>query len=461
MCSGGIRPERDDLDEVVLRAGCLHERARVRDVHADSRVREYPSREVPIAGADHAHDVRLDLDRVHRPRPGAQRLQHRTPSSGARHQHARMLHQPVGQGGGEILEIRGRRRRGIVPHDRERAVRIDEQGHLLRHRCSGEQAQARCAAKRDLTVLDRTCRAKRAGAGLDQRRAGDPERLRQRLEGRDPQLAGHAEARERQDHATQQQYGPAAPMRRARPGNLLAPDRCTVTATATTSRTAHGKRTRDRPEPAYEVQGPLGRNQIEHSHRRRRPGSGPGKVRRVHPRKLVPEHHQCTSDAGGCEEEGDGQDELDDQQPAERAGGPGRIQHVERYAFDDDEGDRSGQTEPEGADCEEGLGAAPDPMAQHHQKGPARPEAEQGHADRQEGEMVPLHDREQPGQQDLVAERGSREHRHRGQHREAGAWPIPVRVTLAMQHGPPAKLAVAPLSPRRRSGPWRQRRKAR
>ena len=105
----GARPERDDLDEIVWVAGCLDECARVDDMHADGRMLVYPAGEVPIAATDHVHHMRLDLDRVHRPSPGSKRLQHCAAATGPEHQHAWPLHQPIGQGGSEILEIRGRR----------------------------------------------------------------------------------------------------------------------------------------------------------------------------------------------------------------------------------------------------------------------------------------------------------------------------------------------------------------
>ena len=125
------------------------------------------------------------------------------------------------------------------------------------------------------------------------------------------------------------------------------------------------------------------------------------------------------------------QQQLDDEQPPERAGGPGRVQHVERHALGNHEAHRSGQPERERGEREEGLDAGADPVAQHHQERAARPEAEQGHADHQEGEVVPLHDREQPGEQDLVAERSGGEHRHRGQHRKSDRWPFPGTTAVA------------------------------
>ena len=210
MQPGDAGPERDDLDEVVLVAGRLDERARIGDVDADIRTPVDLSREMPVAAADHVHDMRLQLHRIHRPGPGSERLQHRGAAPGAEHQHARFPRQPIGQRGREILEIRGRRRRRIVTHDRDRAIGVDEQGHLLRHGRPGHEAQARRAAKRHLPVLHRAHGAERAGTGLDELRAGDPERLGKRLEGRNPQLPGHPEARKREDDDAEQQQGPAA-----------------------------------------------------------------------------------------------------------------------------------------------------------------------------------------------------------------------------------------------------------
>ena len=80
MQPGDAGPQRDDLDEIVLAARCLHERARIGDVNAHSRMLVHPAGEVPITSTDHAHDVRLELHRVHRPGPGAERLQHRRTS---------------------------------------------------------------------------------------------------------------------------------------------------------------------------------------------------------------------------------------------------------------------------------------------------------------------------------------------------------------------------------------------
>ena len=50
------------------------------------------------------------------------------------------------------------------------------------------------------------------------------------------------------------------------------------------------------------------------------------------------------------------------------------------------------------ASARKGPGGDPDPAARHHQEGAARPEPEEGGADHQEREVVPLDDREQPGE---------------------------------------------------------------
>ena len=273
--------------------------------------------------------------------------------------------------------------------------------------CSGTGARAmrlRPGALRNGTsrFSDRAHHAERTGTSLDKLRASDPERLGQGLERRDLQFARHPEPREpNDDTAEQQQRAPA--------GAPPAPD---------------GKCTRERAEPTHEVERPFGRNQVEHPHRRGGTDPRPREIRRIYPCETVPEHHQRTSDAGSGEEERDSQKQLDDQQPTERAGRPGRIEHVERHALGDDEAHWSGQSEPERSECEEGLDAGPNPLAQHQQERAARPEAEQGHADHQEGEVVPLHDREQPGEQNFVAESSGGEHRHRDQHRETDSRPV-------------------------------------
>ena len=291
-----------------------------------------------------------------------------------------------------------------MAHDRQWSVRIDEQGHLLRDGRASHEAQTRRLAKRHFAVLDRAHHAERTGAGLDKLRACDSERLGQRLEGRDPQFAGDPEARQHEDSTAERKQGTAA----------LAPP------------TPDGKGARECAEPTHEVESPFGRRHVENPHRRRGAGARPGEIRRIHPRQPVPEHHQRAPDTGGGEEEWNGQQQLDDQQPTERTRRPGRVEHVERHALGDDEADRNGQSEPERGEREEGFDPGPDSIAQRQQKRAARSEPEQGHADHQEGEVVPLHDREQPGEQDFVTESSGGEHRDRGKNRETDSRPVPV-----------------------------------
>ena len=108
----------------------------------------------------------------------------------------------------------------------------------------------------------------------------------------------------------------------------------------------------------------------------------------------------------------------------------------------DDEAHRGRQSEPERTEREERLDAASNPVAHHQQERAARPESEQRHADHQEGEVVPLHDREQSGQQNLVAEGGGGEHRYRSHHREAGPRSAPGKVVSAILN-PGAHLEIA------------------
>ena len=259
----------------------------------------YTAGELPIASAHHVHQLRLELHRIDRASSGTKCLQNRAPCAGAEHQHARPFHQPIGQRGSDVLQIRGRRRRRIVTHYGEGTVRVDEQRHLLRDRSTSQEAQSRRTAQRHLAILDRAHHAERSGAGLGELRAGDPERLGQGLERRNPKLAGHAQAREH-DHDTAQQQ--------QRPSTRALPASC------------DRKRACHRAEPAYEVESPFRRNQVEHAHRCGGADPGPREIRGVHLREAIPENHQRASDSGGGEEERDRQHHLDDQQPAERAG---------------------------------------------------------------------------------------------------------------------------------------------
>ena len=111
--------------------------------------------------------------------------------------------------------------------------------------------------------------------------------------------------------------------------------------------------------------------------------------------------------------------ELDDEQPAERPERPGKLEHVEGNALGDREAGGGGDREREGGEGEKGSGGNPEPIADHHQEGAARPESEEGGADHEEREVVPLDDREEPRQQDLVAEGGGGEQCHRGEQQDA------------------------------------------
>ena len=137
--AGRARPERIHLDEVVLRAARrFDERARVADVEATAgvtgRAATRTLRTGPARGRRRPAEARPRPPRSRRPRaPGA-------PERPARpeHEHAGAFKEVVGKGGGEVVEIGGRRR----PRGR-RGIAIGPSPSTKRATCSGTGARAR------------------------------------------------------------------------------------------------------------------------------------------------------------------------------------------------------------------------------------------------------------------------------------------------------------------------------
>ena len=225
--------------------------------------------------------------------------------------------------------------------------------------------------------------------------------MRERLERRDPELVPVPlpGAQQEEDAGRGGEEDP--------PGPPPGPDR--------------GHPSRERRNHAEAVQGPFRREPREEAHREDRPAPGAREVRRVDAREPVAEHDEGASDPGRGDEEGNGEDEFDDDQPAKRPERPGKLQHVEGEALGDREAGGGGDREREGAEGEKGSDGDPEPAPRHHEEGAARPESEEGGADHEEREVVPLDDCEEPRQQDLVAEGGGGKEGHRDEQQEAGS----------------------------------------
>ena len=317
--------------------------------------------ETPVPVPCESGDVRLELDRVHRLRSAPKRLEHQRTTARPEHEHPRAFEEVVGKGGRKVVEIGGRRFFPPFARNRNRPVAVDEEGHLLGDRSAGEEAESRRPPERHLLVLDRAHAPERARPGLGELRTAHPEGLRERLERRDPKLVPVPLAGDQQeeDAGRGTEEGP--------PGPPPGPDR--------------GDRSRERRNHAEAVQSPFRGQHGEEGHRENRSAPGAREVRRVDPREAVPEHDEGAADPGRGDEEGNGEEDLDDEQPAERPERPGQLQYVEGDVLGDCEADGGGDREREGGEGEEGSGGDPEPMADHHQEGAARPESEEGGAD--------------------------------------------------------------------------------
>jgi hypothetical protein len=121
--------------------------------------------------------------------------------------------------------------------------------------------------------------------------------------------------------------------------------------------------------------------------------------------------HEAHADSG--EEKRHEQQQVGRRKPHRLPGVPQELECVERQALRQQERSDRGQPEQRRAEREHPLQARLQPLAQQGDAGARRTVAEQRHADHHVGEVVPLDDREQPREQDLVRQGGGRHGRER------------------------------------------------
>ncbi len=171
-----------------------------------------------------------------------------------------------------------------------------------------------------------------------------------------------------------------------------------------------------------------------------------GDVGCVQARDVGGEAAETQADGGGGAEEGHDQQPVDQRQPRPLPRIPENFQRVEADGLGGEKGQQRRQAEQAGGGCEDaGEARQQRTLGQRHDRA-RRAVTQQRHADHHVGEVVPLDDREQPHQQDLVTQGGGRE---QGDGRIR--WVARFHVRLHGQGSRQCAQAVAGLSARRRS----------
>ena len=165
------------------------------------------------------------------------------------------------------------------------------------------------------------------------------------------------------------------------------------------------ERGRDRSGGGHQRQRAVGTDEAKQPDHRQRADAGAEQVEAVDPPDRRREAGQREPGAGSGEEEGHREQQVEDREPEPLPCCPDQLERVERHGLGYGDRDHGGEPE-QGCGPRKGQRSLrPQPVEQRGERAAAGTVAEQRQADHHAGEMVPVDDRQDPGQQDLEGER--------------------------------------------------------